>query len=170
FVPVLIVLGTFAVDVGNWFTHKRHLQTQADAAALAGGNAWKANCDGTVNQAIIDATRAYAGPSAEDATLPAAQTTPRYNPQIGKTTASNMHVLLNSLNTFDNGGSSFSDAQPCATSARPDPATYNPFAPLNQQNYIVDVKLTEKNLPWFFNLGGLGFVPSINAQARTKAT
>ncbi len=33
----LVFLGSVAVDVGNWFVHKRHLQTQVDAAALAGG-------------------------------------------------------------------------------------------------------------------------------------
>ena len=35
-IPVLAVMLTFVVDVGNWFEHKRHLQMQADAAALAG--------------------------------------------------------------------------------------------------------------------------------------
>ena len=33
--PVLLILMTFVVDVGNWFVHKRHLQMQADAGALA---------------------------------------------------------------------------------------------------------------------------------------
>ena len=35
--PALLLVLAFAVDVGNWFTHHRHLQMQADAAALAGG-------------------------------------------------------------------------------------------------------------------------------------
>ena len=35
--PVLLLVLMFVVDVGNWFVHKRHLQMQADAAALAGG-------------------------------------------------------------------------------------------------------------------------------------
>ncbi|MGH2746232.1 MAG: pilus assembly protein TadG-related protein, partial [Thermoleophilaceae bacterium] len=33
--PVLIGVGGLVVDVGNWFAHKRHLQVQADAGALA---------------------------------------------------------------------------------------------------------------------------------------
>ena len=31
----LLFMGTVVVDVGNWFIHRRHLQTQVDAAALA---------------------------------------------------------------------------------------------------------------------------------------
>ena len=33
--PVLVLFASLVVDVGNWFEHKRHLQMQADAAALA---------------------------------------------------------------------------------------------------------------------------------------
>jgi len=35
FAPVLILFMAFVLDVGNWFEHKRHLQLQADAGALA---------------------------------------------------------------------------------------------------------------------------------------
>ncbi|MDH5281136.1 MAG: Tad domain-containing protein, partial [Thermoleophilia bacterium] len=34
-IPVLFAIGAVVVDVGNWYVHKRHLQTQVDAAALA---------------------------------------------------------------------------------------------------------------------------------------
>ena len=34
-IPVFFGLGAIVMDVGNWFVHKRHLQTQVDAAALA---------------------------------------------------------------------------------------------------------------------------------------
>ena len=33
--PLLVLFPIFVIDVGNWFGHHRHLQTQADAAALA---------------------------------------------------------------------------------------------------------------------------------------
>jgi hypothetical protein len=36
-IPVLLLLVSFTVDIGNWWAHKRHLQMQVDAAALAGG-------------------------------------------------------------------------------------------------------------------------------------
>ena len=35
--PFLVLLIALTVDVGNWWVHKRHLQLQVDAAALAGG-------------------------------------------------------------------------------------------------------------------------------------
>ena len=31
----MLFMGMLVVDVGNWFIHRRHLQTQVDAAALA---------------------------------------------------------------------------------------------------------------------------------------
>ena len=36
-IPVFFALAAIVLDVGNWYVHKRHLQTQVDAAALAGG-------------------------------------------------------------------------------------------------------------------------------------
>ena len=35
--PVILTIGSVVVSVGNWYVLKRHLQTQVDAAALAGG-------------------------------------------------------------------------------------------------------------------------------------
>ena len=34
-IPVLFALAAIVLDVGNWYVHKRHLQTQVDAAALS---------------------------------------------------------------------------------------------------------------------------------------
>src|SRR5437899_11979483 len=36
FLPVLVLVMAYVVDVSSWWTHKRHLQLQADAAVLAG--------------------------------------------------------------------------------------------------------------------------------------
>lgn len=35
FIPVAFGLAAIVMDIGNWYVHKRHLQTQVDAAALA---------------------------------------------------------------------------------------------------------------------------------------
>ena len=35
--PMFLFLFLLVIDVGNWYVHKRHLQSSADAAALAGG-------------------------------------------------------------------------------------------------------------------------------------
>ena len=36
-IPVVMLFLALSVDIGNWWVHKRHLQLQVDAAALAGG-------------------------------------------------------------------------------------------------------------------------------------
>ena len=36
-IPVFIVMTAMVVDVGQWYTHKRQLQTRADAGAFAAG-------------------------------------------------------------------------------------------------------------------------------------
>ena len=35
-IPVFLGLGAIVLDIGNWYVHKRHLQTMVDAAAFAG--------------------------------------------------------------------------------------------------------------------------------------
>jgi hypothetical protein len=134
----LVMVVALVVDVANWYVHKRHLQTQADAAAFAGGAAFTLpGCDDT---AIQKAVEQYSGKQTALASSP-------YNVQVGKTPDANVHVLLNSDKYWPDGGSNFSDGGgPCAAS-------------------MVDVKMTESSLPWF--LGG-SFVPAINAHARVS--
>jgi hypothetical protein len=120
--PVLLVVFMFVVDVGNWFVHKRHLQMQADAGALAGGGVFQFPCS---DAAITGETRNYAGDPAAGSP---------YNLQIPPTQQANVHILINSTTYWNKGGSDFSDGgTPCATS-------------------FVDVKATEANLPWYMRL------------------
>jgi hypothetical protein len=61
--PVLFALGAIVLSIGNWYVHKRHLQTQVDAAALAGGPAF-VGCfhdPDAANLAIASRALAYAG-------------------------------------------------------------------------------------------------------------
>jgi uncharacterized membrane protein len=64
--PVLILFAAFAIDVGNWFTHKRHLQLKADAGALAaagkyGGFLPACQTDPTLSDQISGVALQYAG-------------------------------------------------------------------------------------------------------------
>src|SRR3954447_17331949 len=71
--PFLLSLGILAADVGNAYVHKRELQTQADAAALAGAAYWKFPCD---DAAIRAAAQSYAGKDHNVfANVPAARST-----------------------------------------------------------------------------------------------
>jgi Putative Flp pilus-assembly TadE/G-like len=133
FLPVLVLFIIFVVDVGNWFVHKRHLQLQADAGALAGGGSFTYPC---ADDPILANARKYAGDPGSGSA---------YNRQIGTNDPANIHVLVNSTNYWNEGGTDYSDGgQPCSAG-------------------MVDVKITEADLPWFFRLAN---VPAINAHAR----
>jgi Flp pilus assembly protein TadG len=130
--PLLVLMITFVVDVANWFEHKRHLQLQADAAALAAAQEVRVPCSDTP---ILDEAQNYGGA--------------QYNAQIGGTPASNVHMMINSA-TYFNQSSPVDD-------------TVNTASPCNAS--MIDVKLTETDLPWLF---GINLVPFINAHARVS--
>src|SRR3954447_14044396 len=58
FLPVLVLMLSFVLDVGNWFMHKRHLQMQADAAALAAVHDLQSPCS---NATVNDSAASYGG-------------------------------------------------------------------------------------------------------------
>jgi hypothetical protein len=122
FMPILVLFIIFVADVGDWFVHKRHLQLQADAGALAGGGLFTFPCN---DASIVAGARQYGG----DPGAPAP-----YNLQVAPTDQSSVHLLVNSTLYWNEGGSDYSDSGP-PCSAR-----------------FIDVKMTESNLPWFFGL------------------
>ena len=131
--PLLVLMASFVLDVANWFVHKRHLQMQADAAALAGARQWaQPACDWSTIEATA---RDYGGEV--------------FNAQIGSTPADEVHMRLNSA-TYHNQSS------PVDTTVGPPTC----------ESAMVDVKLTETDLPWF--LKAAQFVPFINAHARVS--
>jgi hypothetical protein len=136
---VLVLAVALVLDVANWKVHKRHLQLQADAAALAAAGSFSLqNCSDTL---LASEAHKYGGP---DATAAASL----YNEQVGGTPASKMHILINSTGYFgDAGAGDNSDGTPCS------------------KKYI-DIKATETNLPWFMGFGGI--VSRINAHARVS--
>ena len=133
--PALIGFTGLVVDVGNWFEHKRHLQMQADAGALAGAGEFRFPCDSTVDAAVKDMATSYSGVD--------------FNAQIGGTLPGNVLRAFNST-TWPNQttpvDTTVVEGEPCAAK-------------------MIDVKLTETDLPWFFRLFG-DRVPFINAHAR----
>ncbi len=96
--PVAIVFLGFVIDVANWFEHDRHLQTQADAAALAGAVSFLSCPD---NTPIHDKVNEYSGTT--------------WNSQVGDTQGS-VHVLLNSRTYYNQPSktdSSVVEGEPC---------------------------------------------------------
>ena len=136
--PVLIGCTGLVLDVGNWFEHRRHLQTQADAAVLAAAGDFRFPCDVSVNSKIAARVEEYGKTR---------------NPQVGGTDPGNVEFLINSrrwprqTKASDPVDPTVVEGQPCA--AR-----------------MIDVKMTEHGLPWF--LKATGVVDHINVKARVS--
>jgi hypothetical protein len=150
--PVLILFAVFVLDVGNWWEHKRHLQTQADAGALAGGGGFN-GCAADIlgggtsgSTAVTNLARQYAGdPSSSSA----------YNPQVGGSNQGTVTIRINSR-TYAVGGPG------------PDDTVEQPPC----QAKMVDVKATESDLPLFIgrvtSFFDMPLLRAVNAHARVE--
>ena len=137
--PVMIACAVLAVDVANWFVHRRHLQHQADAAALAAARDFQFPCSAATETAVTNRAMEYSGAGA----------TTTLNKQVGDANRadSSVFALVNQPNFFNQ------------------PATDNTVGGICDTK-MIDVKMTETDLPWFFD--ALGVVPFINAHARVS--
>jgi Putative Flp pilus-assembly TadE/G-like len=153
FASVAILMSAFVLSVGSWFAHKRHLQVQADAAVLAAAQAFQYPCAKTVKEAIYSTAGRYGGAAsvnaAEEGTFTSA--TPLYNEQIGGTSQGNIHEGVNKKKYFEQSAEDNTVEK----------------APCEPQANMIDVKLTETNLPWFFKAANVSF---INAHARVSVS
>ena len=154
--PGLLFLFLLVVDVGNWYVHKRHLQMQVDAAALAGG-AHFSDCfsgdpavSGAADTTIENAAIAYAGDK---------NSSTGYNAQVGSG-SSRITTRFNSK-TFLIG--SYNDP------------TVETQGPCETPHLMLDVKQTEQDVPYVLASlvsalvpGGTTTVPAINAAARVQ--
>jgi Putative Flp pilus-assembly TadE/G-like len=94
-IPVLFAIGAIVIDIGNWYVHKRHLQTQVDAAVLAAGTQFTTCGDPTfpTNANIRDEALEYAGDTIRD---PATTNLQLQEPD-------DVRVVLNSANYWGQG-------------------------------------------------------------------
>lgn len=155
-IPVFLLLAALVVDAGNWFTHKRQLQTRADAGALAAGVEYISqlqNCltaPGTTGTAISDVAKRYAG--TEEAIAGT-----KYNQNITK--QSELTVKVNSLGA---GDADWSDGgSPCTPHTTGDSISPNP------NSLWTDVKVRETDLGTLFSTFGIN-LPQVTAQARVE--
>jgi hypothetical protein len=153
-VPVVLGIGSVVMSVGNWYVLKRHLQTQVDAAALAGGPAFT-GCfqdPSSTNNKVRQQALEYAGDTLRDPTPGAT-----YNLQLEQ--AGDQRVVINSTNYWSSGatdgaGYDFTldsdgdlDGSPC------------------DEAYL-DVKVTDDRAPLLFRW--LPFFPSPKARAKVE--
>ena len=156
FLPVFFAMGAVVLDVGNWYVHKRHLQTQVDAAALAGGTKFT-GCSSlfdpaAANLAIKGTALEYAGDDlrAPDTIDPTFGSTVR-NQQVEQ--PGDVRVVINSSDYWSQGdptdGSSLDDTQDLDGDGSGDPC--------NER--AVDAKATDDEVPNIFGVSWGGFVP-----------
>jgi Putative Flp pilus-assembly TadE/G-like len=146
----LLVVASYAIDQGIWFVHRGHLQTEADAAALAASSAFQYPCTpgGTSDQLIASTVHRYDGTTAGAG---------GYNAQVQQTPtpatsySNTKHNLISEIDrtNFVNQpkpNDSGMSGSPCSDG-------------------VIDVKLSETNLPSFFPFVSPKY---INAQARVS--
>jgi hypothetical protein len=136
--PLFIGFTGLVIDVGNWFEHRRHLQTQADAAALAAAGDVRFPCDAAANSTIAARIQEYGKDK---------------NPQVGGTPPAKVEWALNSRHW---PGQTAADDPVDTTVVEGPPCTAQ----------MIDVKMTEHDLPWFLKATGL--VDDINVKARVS--
>ena len=142
--PVVLLFLALSIDIGNWWVHKRHLQLQVDAAALAGGALFGGcftDAAGT-NVAIQNEATRFGGAGGSS-----------YNGQVGGSNQGTISLLYQSA-TYAAGsvGSDDTETQP----------------PCDTPSLMFDVKGSEANLPLIFKIPGLSDVGAINAHARVQ--
>jgi hypothetical protein len=139
--PIILGLGSVVVSVGNWYVHKKHLQTLVDAGAFAGGQEFTGcgqDPTGT-NANIAAAALKYAGDPNRDATTENRQLE---DPQ-------DAHVVLNSSVYW---------------TGNPYPADNTLGTPCSTK--FLDVKSTEDKIPLLFKW--LPSSPSPKSKARIE--
>jgi Putative Flp pilus-assembly TadE/G-like len=136
--PVILGFAGLVIDVGNWFEHRRHLQTQADAAVLAAAGDARFPCDASVDSAINSRIEEYGKTR---------------NPQVGGTPPERVEWLLNSERWPRQDGVD-------------DPIDTTVVEGSACEARMIDVKMTEHDLPWFLDFTGL--VDHINVRARVS--
>jgi hypothetical protein len=150
--PLGLLIAALVFDVSNWHLHRTHLQTKVDAAAFAGGSAWGFPCGTDIDSEIETTARTYVGQHTKADGSPFSATT--FNPQVGGTPGSQIHVVMNGLDWWDDdGGSTPADGT-------------SPLTSSICASKTLDVKATEANVSPLF--GWLPFYPDIKRKARVE--
>lgn len=144
--PLMILLASFVIDMGNWFVHKRHLQMQADAAAFAAARDFTYPCS---SDTIIARAVSYGG-GEHNAQIGLTPGPLKEGADIGPAGERGVHMLVNSeywpLQDGETRDETVTTGAPC-------------------EARMIDVKLTETAVPWFFRVADVDF---INAHARVE--
>jgi hypothetical protein len=147
FLPVILALGAVVVSVGNWYVLKRHLQTQVDAAALAGGPAFTGCGQDPVltNPKIAQQALTYAGDTLRDPSP--------FNLQLQE--SGDTRVVLNSSSYWSQGDPT-------------DGSTHDWTSGTPCDTRFLDVKATDDRLPLLFRW--IPLFPSPKTRAKIEVS
>jgi Flp pilus assembly protein TadG len=118
--PGLLLLTALALEIGNWYEHRRHLQLQTDAGALAAGQLFR-RCVLAPDSALNDMTLVAAQYGGDKQTLTAlGASTPSWsNLQVGSTgaTAGNVRSFSYQGTAYPPDYTAVADTNPCTSGA-----------------------------------------------------
>lgn len=157
--PVFLALSAVVVDVGNWYVHKKHLQTLVDAGALAAapkfvGCSYQFGDPAAANHAIRDTALEYAGDPSRD---PATRNRQHQEPD-------DVHVLLNSTRYWEPGDPTSGLAAMALDFNWDIDADGGGGDPCSERS--LDVKATDEDVPLL--LGLIPLFPDVKARARIE--
>ena len=157
--PVILVLGAVVMDVGNWYVHKRHLQTQVDAAAFAAatkfvGCSFQFGDPVAANAAIKATALAYAGDTARDPGT--------MNLQVQE--PNDVRVVLNSERYWTDGDPTDGAGLDDTLDADGDPST--PGDPCSTKT--LDVKATDDDAPLLMGILPISVDPKSKARVEIR--
>ena len=158
--PVVLVIGSVVLSVGNWFVHKRHLQTQVDAAVLAAGQDF-VGCflqPGATNTLVKNSALRYAGDTQRDASTT--------NLQVQE--PNDVRVVLNSANYWETAQAGLDPATGYTLdwTMDGDPATPGPQSSQPCDARFIDAKATDDKLPLLWRW--MPLFPSTKARATVE--
>jgi hypothetical protein len=157
--PMLLALGALVLDVGNWYVHKKHLQTMVDAGAFAAapkfvGCSFQFGDPAAANNAIRQLALEYAGDPSRD---PATRNRQHQEPN-------DVHVLLNSTRYWQPGDPTSGVAVAGLDFTWDIDGDGGGGDPCSERS--LDVKATDEDAPLL--LGVLPLLPDIKSRARVE--
>jgi hypothetical protein len=159
-IPVIFILAAVVLDIGNWYVHKRHLQTQVDSAVLAAGLQFT-QCPRDATAANLN-IRAVALGYAGDTSRPgrANPASPLWSTNVQVQEPDDVRVVLNSgqywnpVNGYVPGTDGYGLDDTIATPGDPCSTRF------------IDAKATDEDAPLLWGL--LPLTPSPKAKARVE--
>lgn len=157
--PVFLLLTALVLDIGNWYVHKRHLQTMVDAGAFAGatrfvGCSTVSGDPASANAAIRATALEYAGDTVR---APGTR-----NVQVQE--PNDVRVVLNSARYWGDGDPSDGTGLDDTLDLDADPLT--PGDPCSTRT--LDVKATDDDAPFLFGLLPIRVDPKAKARVEIQ--